>query len=62
MDSAKMGVYTKTDFAMAYGVTRPLFEKWIEPIKQDIGWRDGQRQKFPPRLVKIVFDYLGEPK
>ena len=57
-----MGVYSKADFLMTYGVTMYMFEKLIEGIKPQIGWEKGKRQKFPPRLVRIVFDHLGEPQ
>lgn len=58
---AKMGVYSKTDFLVAYGVTMYIFEKMIDPIKQEIGWEKGRKQKFSPKLVRVVFDHLGEP-
>ncbi|GAB3970814.1 hypothetical protein GCM10028806_19510 [Spirosoma terrae] len=61
MKTQRLGVYSKTDFLLAYGVTMPTFEKWIEDIKEPIGWKKGQKQKFPPKLVQIIFDHLGEP-
>lgn len=61
MQTARIGVYSKTDFCMAYGVTMPTFEKWISDIAKDIGWVKGHRQKFPPKAVIKVFEHLGEP-
>lgn len=62
MSSAKIGVYSKSDFLMLYGVTMPVFENWITDISIEIGWQKGKRQKFPPKIVQIIFDHLGEPK
>jgi hypothetical protein len=54
-------VYNKKDFCALYNVTLPAFEKLIEPIMTDIGWIKGKQQKFPPKLVRLIIDYLGEP-
>ena len=58
---AKIGVYSKRDLLMAYGVRMAVFEKWIEEIKPEINWKTGKQQKFPPKSVQRIFEYLGEP-
>lgn len=57
----KIETCSKTDLATLYGVSLPTFEKWIEPIAEQIRWVKGERQKFPPKLVRIIIDYLGDP-
>lgn len=54
----KTGVWSKVDFRIRYGVTMPVFEGWIKPIMNEVGWRVGERQKFPPAKTKIILDFL----
>lgn len=57
----KINTCSKSDLLRLYGVKMPVFERWIIPIKDKIGWVDGIQQKFPPKLVEIIIEHLGDP-
>ena len=53
--------FSKKDLLELYdNVDIKTFEGWIVDIKVQIGWRKG-KQVFPPRLVRIILEHVGEP-
>jgi hypothetical protein len=53
--------FSKKELLELYdNVDMQTFEAWIVEIKQQIGWRKG-KQVFPPRMVRIIIDHIGEP-
>ena len=59
----KIKVYSKSELAKLYGVTRVTFNKWVKPVfkNYDFG-RSGRCNYYTPKEVKMIFEHLGEPE
>jgi len=49
---------SKKQMAVAYGVDRRTFMKWIKPFMHLIGEYSGT---FTPKQVKTIYDHIGSP-
>ncbi len=64
---------TKTELALAYmpdsspQSARRCFTSWIRrcsALREQLaatGYTEGRKQRLTPRMVRLVFDHLGEP-
>ena len=58
----KIKVYSKSELAEMYGVTRITFMKWVKPVfdKHEIN-RSNRCNYFTPKVVELIFNHLGYP-
>ncbi len=50
---------SKIQLAEAYNVSLKTFNRWIEPIKDELGEYRGKT--YTPRQVEKIYDFLGRP-
>ena len=51
--------YSSKELADAYGVSKKVISKWLQPIRHKIGKREGWY--FNIKQIRLIFDHLGRP-
>lgn len=51
--------YSKKELAALYKVSTKVFNKWLEPFKNELG--DYKSRAFTPKQVKIIVENLDAP-
>ena len=55
----KIKAYSKKELAVMYRVSIKVFNKWLEPFKNELG--EYKSRSFTPKQVKIIIDNLDMP-
>jgi len=55
----KIKAYSKKELAVMYRVSIKVFNKWLEPFKNELG--EYKSRSFTPKQVKIIVDNLDMP-
>ena len=50
---------SKSELAIAYGVSLNTLNSWLKPFRKEIGEYRGK--VFTPKQVKLIYDLLGQP-
>lgn len=51
--------YSKKELAAMYNVSIKVFNKWLAPLKKELG--EYKSRAFTPKQVKIIIDNLDMP-
>lgn len=58
----KVKVYSKSELAEMYGVTRITLMKWVKPVMEEHNFNRSKRcNYFTPKEVELIFKHLGYP-
>lgn len=60
--SPKIKVYSKSELAEMYGVTRITLMKWVKPVLENQKVKRSSRcNYFTPKEVEMIFEHIGPP-